>query len=299
MRAFVTISVIIHMALLAVISIPYQRQAAHGEAMSVELVPSNEAPSFNDEPASPGDQQQSQPQKPRREEAMPDFSKLQLSPPAPAEEQNKQQQAVLSQQPSSQRPAAQQQQTQSQQQAAQSQPQQQAAQPAQAQPAPAQPPPAEQAKTEQPQSEQQASELPALPPDTPADQAERLSALVHLPSNGLADAFGSAAETGAKLSGDEIAQFRAHLKSCWKAPPGVSEKQKVKVIIRVALQRNGALAAQPTLIEAAASEMGLPVYKSGVAALKACAPYTMLPSAKYKEWRVLDIDVSPDEMARG
>ena len=53
MRAFVTISVIIHMALLAVISIPYQRQAAHGEAMSVELVPSNEAPSFNDEPASP------------------------------------------------------------------------------------------------------------------------------------------------------------------------------------------------------------------------------------------------------
>jgi hypothetical protein len=241
---------------------------------------------------------------------MPDFSKLQLSPPAPAEEQDKQQQAALSQQQSSRQPAAQQQRTQvQQQQQAQpqpqnAQPQQQATQPAQAQPAQAQPaqtppPSAEQAKTEPPQPEQQASELPALPPDTPADQAERLSALVNLPSNGLAEAFGSTAETGAKLSGDEVAQFRAHLKTCWQLPPGVSEKQKVRVIIRVALQRNGALAAQPTLIEAAASEMGLPVYKSGVAALKACAPYTMLPSAKYKEWRILDIDVSPDEMARG
>jgi hypothetical protein len=38
--------------------------------------------------------------------------------------------------------------------------------------------------------------------------------------------------------------------------------------------------------------------QAAVAAIKKCAPYTMLPSAKYKEWRILDINFSPDEMAK-
>lgn len=323
MRAFLLISVIVHIALLAVIAVPYQRQAARGETTSVELVPSSQAPAFNEEPAASGDQRQSPPQRPRREEAAPDFSKLRLSevPAAPADDQK--QYPALSQQQASQQSTPQQ--SASQQSRAQPQPQQQAAQRPSAQaaqqqpPAQGQQPAAEQSKAEPSKGEQQAagqpalqqpnpeqpnpeppaSDLPAVPADTLADQGERLAALMNIPGNGLGDAFGSAAETQAKLSADEIARFKTHLKTCWNLPAGISKDQQVKVVIRVALRRDGTLAAQPTLIEAAASEMGLPVYKNGVAALKQCAPYSMLPVEKYKEWRVLDINVSPDEMAGG
>jgi len=141
---------------------------------------------------------------------------------------------------------------------------------------------------------------PEMAVETPADQYERLSALMNIPGAQYgSNAYGTEAESKAKLTDQEIAQFKAHLKTCWKLPAGVKESDKVKVIIRIALRPNGVLADNPSLIEAAASELGLPIYKSGVAALKQCAPYNMLPIAKYKEWRVLDINFSPDEMARG
>jgi hypothetical protein len=155
-----------------------------------------------------------------------------------------------------------------------------------------------------PQQQEDTPEPPKISPEmtveTPADQYERLSALMNIPGTASGpSSFGTEADTKAKLTDDEIAQFKAHLKTCWKLPAGVKESDKVKVVIRIALRPNGVLAAQPSLLEAAASELGLPVYRSGVAALKACAPYNMLPPEKYKEWRVLDINFSPDEMARG
>jgi len=132
----------------------------------------------------------------------------------------------------------------------------------------------------------------------PADP-NRLAALLHLPLNGSSEGFGSAAESGAKLSPAEIAAFKAHLRSCWTLPPGIAETQRVKVVVRVALKPDGALAAPPMLIEAAASALGPPLVQSAISALKSCAPFTMLPAAKYKEWKVLDLNFSPDAMAGG
>ena len=133
---------------------------------------------------------------------------------------------------------------------------------------------------------QQMPEQPKIAPEmmveTPADQYERLAALMNIPGTGPTG-YGDVAETKAKLTAEDIAKFKAHLKTCWKLPTGLKESDKVKVIIRVALLPNGALADSPALIEAAVSELGLPVYRSGVAALKQCAPYNMLPVEKYKE----------------
>ena len=133
------------------------------------------------------------------------------------------------------------------------------------------------------------SEMPADP--------QRLAAMLHLPLNGTSEGFGSEAESGAKLTRAEIAAFKAHLRTCWSLPPGISETQKVKVVVRVSLKTDGTLAAAPMLIEASASAMGPPLVQNAMRAVKECAPYSMLPATKYNDWKVLDLNFSPDAMA--
>jgi hypothetical protein len=47
------------------------------------------------------------------------------------------------------------------------------------------------------------------------------------------------------------------------------------------------------------AKLGFPLFQNAKAALKQCQPYTMLPADKFKEWRVLDLNFSPDQMAGG
>jgi type IV secretory pathway VirB10-like protein len=172
-----------------------------------------------------------------------------------------------------------------------------------------QPPPQQQAPPQQPPPQQQASqpwpEQPQQEPATPApgstlaEQQERLMAMLNLQGPGAGDGSGAEAETKAHLTEQEKNPFKAHLKSCWQLPPGVSPNQKLKVIVRMSLKQNGSLAGDPQLIEAGISPIGPPLVQAAINAIKQCAPYTMLPDAKYKEWRILDINFSPDEMAKG
>ena len=168
-------------------------------------------------------------------------------------------------------------------------------------PKPTSEPPSPQVQTPQaPLPPQAAQPTPSSPSvnEMPADP-NRLAALLHLPLNGASEGFGSEAESGAKLSREEIAAFKTHLRGCWTLPPGIAETQKVKVIMRITLKPDGALASEPMLIEASASALGPPLVQSAIRALKSCAPFNMLPTAKYKEWKVLDLNFSPDAMAGG
>jgi len=122
--------------------------------------------------------------------------------------------------------------------------------------------------------------------------------MLNLPGPNTGDGSGAEADTKAHLTPQEIAAFRARLKSCWQLPAGVAPNQKLKVVVRLSLKQNGSLTTDPQLIEAGISPIGPPLVQAAVSAIKQCAPYTMLPAAKYKEWRVLDINFSPDEMAR-
>lgn len=327
MRTFTAIcvvSAIVHIVLLFAVATPYQRQTAHGETMSVELVSSDDAPPGNEgdgnDPASAPSQQQ---QKPQAEETIPDFSKLRLSdtPSMPQDEQQKQAAAPPEKKPQAQQQQAQEQGSQGQQSAGQqTSPQQerqaqksrgqtdsQQQQPQQAQNAQQQPAP-------QAQKSSMLQQMMSLTPNTqPLDQAatdelptdpyERLAMLTSIPSV-LKDGSpeGEKSDAKAQLAPADIATFKAHLKTCWKLPEGLSENDKVKVIIRIVLLPNGALAKEPELIEAPPGpmvEFALPISKSARVALRQCAPYKMLPAEKYNEWRVLDINFSPDEMARG
>jgi len=97
----------------------------------------------------------------------------------------------------------------------------------------------------------------------------------------------------ADLKSDVVAAFRAHLKSCMKLPAGVSPTDDAHIVLRVALKRNGRLAATPALMAAKATPTGPLIMKAAIHALEACQPYSMLPAEKYKEWRELDLEFTP------
>jgi hypothetical protein len=102
-----------------------------------------------------------------------------------------------------------------------------------------------------------------------------------------------AAEHAANLSQSDIATFKAHLQKCWNPPAGLAGAQHLVVVLRVSLERNGGLTAEPALLAASASPDGAALMQTAMRALHQCQPYRFLPAAKYKEWKVLDLSFSP------
>lgn len=167
---------------------------------------------------------------------------------------------------------------------------------AQPSPQPAEPPPQDAPpphETASPQSPEPIAVDPAL-----------LAALMEVPleTGDIKGPVGGAQATArAGLTVEEVAAFKAHLRRCWSLPPGVADADRIQVVLRLALKPNGTLASDPDLVSVtAAGSPGAPdVVKSALKAVRQCQPYGMLPAAKYKEWKLLDLNVSPREMAGG
>jgi hypothetical protein len=109
---------------------------------------------------------------------------------------------------------------------------------------------------------------------------------------------GPPTDSAATLSADEIAAFKQHLKTCWAAPT-TSSGARPSVVVRVSLDPNGRLRAEPDVISvaSASSADGLPLVNSVKRALARCQPYSVLPAGKYREWKLLDLNFSPDGIA--
>ena len=181
-----------------------------------------------------------------------------------------------------------------------------ASQPPPAASAPAQPAPSNSqhaalSPNQQSSITQQAPSAPAQPKAAPSvfDPAN-IPMLMELPNAaGLPEkGFDFEATITANISGDDRAAFKAHLRKCWKLPDGLSPAANTRVVLRVYLKRDGALASEPVLIEASASRDGPAVLLAAKAALTACQPYA-LPAEKYREWRILDLTFTPKDMAGG
>ena len=162
-----------------------------------------------------------------------------------------------------------------------------------------------QSKTKPPDVSQQATLAPQGsgpgPEPRPAPSIfdpANIPALLDLP-NAPDKGFDAEALTAANLTADEKAAFKAHLKKCWKLPPGMSPAQTTRVVVRIYLRRDAGLAGEPVLIEAPASREGPLLLQAATRTLKECQPYAVLPAAKYREWKVLDLSFSPREMAGG
>jgi hypothetical protein len=111
--------------------------------------------------------------------------------------------------------------------------------------------------------------------------------------------FDSPSESAVILSAKDIAAFKMQVQKCWNAPAGVANTEKLHVVLRLALARDGVLATRPTLIEGSASPHGPALVESAIRALRQCQPYRFLPQDRYEEWKVLDLTFSPNGVSGG
>jgi hypothetical protein len=97
----------------------------------------------------------------------------------------------------------------------------------------------------------------------------------------------------AMLPHDDIAAFRARLSSCshFLAEPGVDDN--IKIVVRVSFKRDGTLASQPAMVGTNFYPRGPALMDAAVEALRKCQPFTELPADKYREWKTLDLIITP------
>jgi outer membrane biosynthesis protein TonB len=148
----------------------------------------------------------------------------------------------------------------------------------------------------QPALSPQASSPPSPSPPAPApDITVKYGVMLGLPSGQPYNGIEAPAYDTAKISSDDSAAFRRHLKTCSSLPASVAPTDKVRIVLRVLLSRDGTLMAEPALLEASASAKGPALMQKAISALQACQPYTMLPADKYKEWKTLDLSFTPQD----
>jgi hypothetical protein len=118
-----------------------------------------------------------------------------------------------------------------------------------------------------------------------------------LPRDKPGDAFDAPASKTADVASSLVTEFRRRLKTCSKLPASVAPSDKIKITLRVFMTLEGKLAAEPILIEASASAKGPALMQSAISALQACQPYAMLPADRYGEWKVLDLNFTPQDFS--
>jgi hypothetical protein len=95
------------------------------------------------------------------------------------------------------------------------------------------------------------------------------------------------------LTDDWTAPFRERVGACSKAPEGVYPDDKFSIKIRISFKRDGTLASPPRLLVPAPSSKQRALMESAADALQTCQPFTMLPPEKYKQWKTMEVYVTP------
>jgi hypothetical protein len=121
----------------------------------------------------------------------------------------------------------------------------------------------------------------------------------NLPQDKPGDGFDAPASEKADVASSLVTEFRNHLKTCSKLPEAIALTDKIKIKLRVMLAPDGRLAAKPVLIEASASAKGPALMQGAIGALETCQPYAMLPAARYGEWKILDLNFTPQDFTGG
>jgi hypothetical protein len=143
-----------------------------------------------------------------------------------------------------------------------------------------------------------ASQAPAAPPPAASWRPPEPDLNLGLPAR-PSDGFDTVAFSAAKVSTDDVAKFREHLKTCSALPASIARTDKVTIRLRAVFLPDGTLGSAPLLIEASASAKGPLLMQAAIEALAACQPYAMLPADKYNEWKVLDLSFTPRDFKGG
>lgn len=164
----------------------------------------------------------------------------------------------------------------------------------------------------QPETQPQAAE-PILPPevqkDEPKPQPEEartqpnpgdvFALPLSLPGGDLGGGYDLPSATPAKAPHDDTAAFRAHVSTCSHLPPEIGSGETVRIVIRVFFKPDGTLAAPPEMLDATFSPKSSVLMKTAVTALQQCQPFTELPKEKYKQWKMMDLIVTPRALSGG
>jgi hypothetical protein len=148
-------------------------------------------------------------------------------------------------------------------------------------------------------AELQTTEPQAVPrqshPDETPDQprAAEMMAQLALAGGPLGGGFAAPPIEATQASYDFTASFRERVSWCSAMPPGIDAGERIRVVLRVFLNRDGTLGSPPQLLEPITSEKEQALLQNSISALRKCQPYTMLPPEKYQQWKKLDLIFYP------
>lgn len=144
----------------------------------------------------------------------------------------------------------------------------------------------------------EAAAAPAFGERESSSFADVFAMPITLPDGRVGGNFDASAYAAANIEAADRDAFRDHIKTCAKLPSTLAASDHVRVVLRVALKRDGTLASTPDLVEASGPPAkGLPLKEAAVRALRQCQPYSMLPRDKYDEWKVIDMTFTPQDLA--
>jgi colicin import membrane protein len=145
---------------------------------------------------------------------------------------------------------------------------------------------------------------PDTPPrDSPKFNADQVAALLDKrdPQRQMAAAEtpnnqatpGTVNGKATELSQSETDALIKRISECWSPPPGVDAASKIYIVLRVVFKIDGSMSQQPILVEATASPLGPALAESAKRALLLCQPFTMLRPEHYDLWREFDMKFDP------
>jgi hypothetical protein len=154
---------------------------------------------------------------------------------------------------------------------------------------------AAQPDTAQRETSQPSPDAPQQPREQAPDQPNPAEMMAQLALVGgpLGGGFNAPPINAMQAAYDFTVAFREHVSSCSVLPPGLNSAERIKVSLRVFLNRDGTLAQPPELLDPIPTEKQLILMQSSISALQKCQPYTMLPADKYKLWKKLDLVFYP------
>src|SRR5262249_16633258 len=99
------------------------------------------------------------------------------------------------------------------------------------------------------------------------------------------------------LTQSEIDALRAQIQACWNPPAGTADAKELIVRVKILLNQDGWLAAEPVLMNRGSGAFQIAA-ESALRAVRRCAPYK-LPIAKYEVWKDVEVTFDPRDMFRG
>ena len=100
-------------------------------------------------------------------------------------------------------------------------------------------------------------------------------------------ALGTAKGTAATLSASYLSALVSRIHDCWQRDGGGFDEDDLKIPITLTFKADGTLSSAPLIEIEPRNIRERAIFEGARRAIVACQPYTMLPQAKYAEWKTL------------